>query len=135
MRVGDILLERYEIVGTVGEGAMGTVFRAVDRTGGGVVAIKRPHADIGETAGLVGRFEREASAQAMLVHPNIATQARRARAEARAPRTENQGYDKYGPPLCGLSAEPRNQRGGDEGHDEEDTARACGHTKSQLRQV
>jgi len=71
MRVGNVLLDRYELVDKVGEGAMGTVYRAIDRKGG-TVAIKRLHADIAATPGLVTRFEREAAAQAMLSHPHIA---------------------------------------------------------------
>ncbi len=51
---------------------MGTVYRANDRTGG-VVAIKRLHAEVAATSALMMRFEREASAQAMLSHPNIAS--------------------------------------------------------------
>jgi len=71
MRVGNVLLDRYELTGIVGEGGMGIVYRAVDRKGG-IVAIKRLHADIATTPGLMSRFEREAAAQAMLSHPHIA---------------------------------------------------------------
>jgi serine/threonine protein kinase len=72
MRVGNVLLDRYEVVGQIGEGGMGIVYRAVDRKGG-IVAIKRLHADIAATPGIMTRFEREASAHAMLAHPNIAS--------------------------------------------------------------
>jgi serine/threonine-protein kinase len=71
MRVGNVLLDRYEVTGIVGEGGMGIVYRAVDRKGG-TVAIKRLHADIATTPALMSRFEREAAAQAMLSHPHIA---------------------------------------------------------------
>ena len=72
MRIGNVLLDRYELTALVGEGGMGIVYRAVDRKGGGTVAIKRLHADIATTPALMNRFEREAAAQAMLSHPHIA---------------------------------------------------------------
>ena len=71
MQVGNVLIDRYELVAKVGEGGMGVVYRAHDREGG-VVAVKRLHADVAATPGLITRFEREASASALLSHPNIA---------------------------------------------------------------
>jgi serine/threonine protein kinase len=71
MQIGDVLLDRYELTEQVGEGGMGIVYRAVDRHGG-IVAVKRLHADIAATPGLMARFEREAAAHALLAHPHIA---------------------------------------------------------------
>jgi serine/threonine protein kinase len=71
MEIGDVLLDRYRVTAQVGEGGMGVVYRAVDREGG-EVAIKRLHADIASTPGLMTRFEREAEAHALLAHPHIA---------------------------------------------------------------
>ncbi|HWB74192.1 MAG TPA: serine/threonine-protein kinase [Nannocystaceae bacterium] len=71
MQVGNVLIDRYELVAKVGEGGMGVVYRANDREGG-VVAVKRLHADVAATPGLITRFEREAAASALLSHPNIA---------------------------------------------------------------
>jgi serine/threonine protein kinase len=71
MHVGQILLDRYTLVAFVGEGGMGVVYRAVD-SAGGEVAIKRLHADIAATPGLMDRFQREATAHALLSHPHIA---------------------------------------------------------------
>src|SRR5690606_5525923 len=50
---------------------MGVVYRAVDERGQ-PVAIKRLHASVAASPELNARFQREAAAQAMLSHPNIA---------------------------------------------------------------
>jgi serine/threonine-protein kinase len=71
MQVGDVLLDRYELTATAGEGGMGVVYSAVDREGG-IVAIKRLHADLAASPELITRFEREAAAHALLAHPHIA---------------------------------------------------------------
>jgi serine/threonine-protein kinase len=68
--IGETLLERYTIQELLGEGGMGVVYRAVDERGS-YVAIKLLHAEIAASPELVARFQREASAQAMLAHPNI----------------------------------------------------------------
>lgn len=71
MRIGEVLLDRYEITHLLGEGGMGIVYRAADREGG-VVAIKRLQAKFAADPGLMTRFQREAEAQALLSHPHIA---------------------------------------------------------------
>ncbi|HLG99934.1 MAG TPA: protein kinase [Bryobacteraceae bacterium] len=58
---------RYEIVARVGEGGMGTVYKAVDKRLGRAVAIKMLQ------SGHSQRFEREAQAIAALNHPHICT--------------------------------------------------------------
>ena len=61
----------YEILGTVGRGGMGVVYRAGDARLGREVALKLlPPAASGD-ADRVRRFELEARATAMLSHPNI----------------------------------------------------------------
>ena len=67
--------ERYKIIGQIGEGGMGRVYRARDTTLGREVAIKLIEA--GELHGpdrtqQRERFVREARAAARLLHPNIA---------------------------------------------------------------
>jgi serine/threonine protein kinase len=69
--IGRTLLDRYTVQQQLGEGGMGVVYRAVDERGQ-PVAIKMLHATIASSPDLVARFEREAAAQAMLAHPNIA---------------------------------------------------------------
>ena len=60
--------DRYAIVGFVGEGAMGRVYRAVDRRLGRTVALKFMRSDEPEQ---VTRFQREARAQARIEHENV----------------------------------------------------------------
>lgn len=62
----------YEIVGRLGEGGMGAVFRAVDRSLGRTVALKVISRDV-ITNSDRKRFEREAKAASALNHPNIVT--------------------------------------------------------------
>lgn len=71
--VGKTLEGRYEIVGEIGEGGMGSVFRARHLKLGHEVAIKMLLPQFVEDATIVPRFEREARALASLSHPNIVT--------------------------------------------------------------
>src|SRR4029079_945433 len=64
---------RYEILGKLGEGAMGVVYRARDSAIGRVVALKMLSAELGAEDELPRRFEREAEAIGRLSHPNIVT--------------------------------------------------------------
>jgi serine/threonine-protein kinase len=66
-------LGKYEIVGKIGQGAMGEVFRAHDPILGRDVAIKTMTATIGTDEELRKRFHREAQSAARLSHPNIIT--------------------------------------------------------------
>jgi serine/threonine protein kinase len=68
-------LGRYRIVGELGRGAMGVVYRAVDPLIGREVAIKTLLADLPEEvlAELRERFLREARSAGRLNHPNIVT--------------------------------------------------------------
>jgi serine/threonine-protein kinase len=72
---------RYEILGQLGEGAMGVVYRARDPALGRVVALKMLSTDLGEDAELVERFRREAQAIGDLKHPYIVTVYDRGEAE------------------------------------------------------
>src|SRR5581483_5786054 len=64
---------RYEIVDKLGEGAMGVVYRARDRTIGRVVALKMLSAELAGEDELHRRFRREVEAIGRLNHPNIVT--------------------------------------------------------------
>jgi serine/threonine protein kinase/tetratricopeptide (TPR) repeat protein len=66
-------LGHYEIVASLGQGAMGQVFRAKDSRLDRAVAIKILPERLASDAELLGRFEREAKALAALSHPNIVT--------------------------------------------------------------
>src|ERR1051325_2253547 len=61
----------YEVIGLLGEGGMGQVYRARDPRLGRDIAIKVLTQDSAHDADAIGRFEREARAVAALSHPNI----------------------------------------------------------------
>src|SRR5687768_13533572 len=62
----------YEIVGPLGAGGMGEVFRARDPRLGRDVAIKALPSAFAQDRERLARFEREAKVLASLSHPNIA---------------------------------------------------------------
>src|SRR5436853_87984 len=61
----------YEIVGKIGSGGMGEVYRARDTRLSRDVAIKVLPASFASDADRLRRFEQEARATGMLNHPNI----------------------------------------------------------------
>ena len=64
---------KYKIVGKIGQGAMGEVFKAHDAVLNRMVAIKTISADLGADETLRKRFQREAQSAGRLNHPNIIT--------------------------------------------------------------
>jgi predicted Ser/Thr protein kinase len=66
---------RYEIIGELGRGAMGVVYKAKDPTIGRTVALKTMRLDVHglDAAEMVRRFQNEARAAGVLSHPNIVT--------------------------------------------------------------
>jgi serine/threonine protein kinase len=63
----------YELIGLIGAGGMGEVYRARDAKLNRDVAIKVLPASLAKDARYMARFEREAQVLASLNHPNIAT--------------------------------------------------------------
>src|SRR6266550_1820706 len=61
----------YEILGAIGAGGMGEVYRARDTRLGRIVAVKVLPPEIGQDSAGLQRFEQEARAVAALSHPNI----------------------------------------------------------------
>src|SRR5262245_31439304 len=66
-------LGTYEILGALGAGGMGEVYRAKDLRLGREVALKVLPADVASNPDRLARFEREARTVAGLNHPNIVT--------------------------------------------------------------
>ncbi len=66
-------LGKYRLLERLGEGGMGTVYRARDEMLDRDVAIKLLRPDLVQQAALVDRFRTEAIALARLAHPRIAT--------------------------------------------------------------
>ena len=64
---------KYDIVGKLGQGAMGEVFRAHDPVLNRAVAVKRISAGLDADEMVRKRFQREAQSAALLSHPNIIT--------------------------------------------------------------
>ncbi|MBT8495487.1 MAG: protein kinase [Deltaproteobacteria bacterium] len=69
--VGSVLAERYHIIGELGRGGMGTVYRAWQSDLDRPVAIKVLHPHLASEPELRHRFRREARAVAMLSHANV----------------------------------------------------------------
>jgi eukaryotic-like serine/threonine-protein kinase len=70
-QVREILAGRYELHEVVGRGGMGVVYRATDQVLRRAVAIKMLPLDRADDPAFVARFEREAVAVALVVHPNV----------------------------------------------------------------
>src|SRR5579872_2493224 len=66
---------RYETVGTLGKGAMGVVYKAVDPKFGRTVALKTTRLDVhgSDAEEMLARFRNEARLAGVLNHPNIVT--------------------------------------------------------------
>src|SRR5579871_4958839 len=71
LQIGDVVGD-YEIVGVLGKGGMGTVFRVRNLLSDRIEAMKVVLPDLGGDVGLADRFLREIRVHASLEHPNIA---------------------------------------------------------------
>jgi hypothetical protein len=70
--LGHVVAGRYPVVGVLGSGGFGSVYRAIQEPVGRAVALKIIAADVDDHQ-LVGRFEHEAQAVARLSDPSIVT--------------------------------------------------------------
>ncbi len=66
-----LLLGNYVILDELGQGGMGTVFRARHRSMERVVAVKVLAQEFGQRPNALARFQREVKATSRLQHPNI----------------------------------------------------------------
>src|SRR5205814_2124713 len=64
---------RYQVLGLLGAGGMGAVYKAQHRVMQRLVALKTIHASLIGDPEAVDRFDREIRAAARLSHPNIVT--------------------------------------------------------------
>jgi serine/threonine protein kinase/tetratricopeptide (TPR) repeat protein len=67
-----VVANRYEILGLLGSGGMGTVYRAHDRELDDVVALKMLKKQIAAAPGILDRFRREVKLARRVTHRNVA---------------------------------------------------------------
>jgi serine/threonine protein kinase len=67
----DLVIGNYQVLDRLGQGGMGTVYKAKHRRMKRIVAIKVLSATVAQSAKFVQRFQREVEAVARLAHPNI----------------------------------------------------------------
>ena len=71
MKIGQIIKERYKVIGLLGEGGMAFVYKAKDMQLERTVAIKTLKPTYVEQTTFVERFKREAQTAANLNHPTL----------------------------------------------------------------
>jgi len=71
LEVGTVIAGRYRVLGKIGTGGMGVVYRAEHVHMRKVVALKVLHQEYLKVDEVVARFEREAVAAARIEHPNV----------------------------------------------------------------
>lgn len=69
--IGTILDERYQVVGVIGQGGMGTVYEAKQLTVGRMVALKVLKPENAQKPDAIARLRHEARIVSQLGHPNI----------------------------------------------------------------
>ncbi len=69
--IGEILLDRYEILAKIGDGGMALVYRAKDTLLNRHVAVKVLREQFATDSQFIERFRQEAQAAASLSHPNV----------------------------------------------------------------
>jgi serine/threonine-protein kinase len=67
-----VFADRYEILGLVGSGGMGTVYRARDRELDEIVALKLLRREVMDAPGMLDRFRQEVKLARRVTHRNVA---------------------------------------------------------------
>ncbi len=68
---GDVLCDRYEIVERLGQGGMGSVYKAMDQELERFVALKTVRPDLASNAGMLRRLKQEILLARKVTHPNV----------------------------------------------------------------
>ncbi|MBV8707842.1 MAG: tetratricopeptide repeat protein [Acidobacteriaceae bacterium] len=68
---GDVVADRYEILAHVGDGGMGSVYKALDRELDRVVALKTIRPDLASNATILRRFKQEILLARKITHQNV----------------------------------------------------------------
>jgi serine/threonine protein phosphatase PrpC len=71
IEAGQVLDDRFEIIEPIHRSGMSTVFKAIDRKNGEIVAVKVPLMNLEADPAFYSRFEREEEIGKMLDHPGI----------------------------------------------------------------
>ena len=71
--LGTVVGAKYPIIGVIGAGGMGSVYRAIQQPVGREVAVKVIRNAAGDALQIRRRFEQEAAVVARLEHPNTVT--------------------------------------------------------------
>ncbi len=67
-----LIADRYEVLGLVGIGGMGAVYKVRDRELDEVVALKMLRRELADSVGALERFRREVKLARRVTHPNVA---------------------------------------------------------------
>ena len=70
-RIGDLLIDKYRIVGKLGKGGMGDVYEALHEQLGKRTAVKFLRKELSNNQHAMTRFQREARAASATGHPSI----------------------------------------------------------------
>ncbi len=68
---GDVISDRYEIIAHIGDGGMGSVYKAMDRELERVVALKTIRPDLASNAAILRRFKQEILLARKVSHQNV----------------------------------------------------------------
>jgi serine/threonine-protein kinase len=72
LAAGVVLAGRWEVLGLLGSGGMGSVYRARDRELDELVAVKVLRRELARTPAMLERFRREVKLARRVTHPNVA---------------------------------------------------------------